>query len=131
MPKISSQLRKPAEPMSAELYGSTEQTEEEEITDIVQIEVSNTVFLSISGLLFVCAIFLVRQLGFLPVMNGLFLCGSSIGVAMLELYQPPTPHTTSHSSTNISTTNTHTHTHTRTRTTAHTDTHTTAYKDTL
>jgi hypothetical protein len=88
MPKISSQLRKPAEPMSAELYGSTEHTEEEEITDIVQIEISNTVFLSISGLLFVCAIFLVRQLGFLPVMNGLFLCGSSIGVAMLELYQP-------------------------------------------
>lgn len=87
MPKISSSLRK-AEPMSAELYGTTDQTEEEEITDIVQIEVSNTIFLSIAGLQFVCAIFLIRQLGFLPVMNGLFLCGSAIGVSMLELYQP-------------------------------------------
>jgi hypothetical protein len=88
MPKISSNTRNPAEPLSAELYGTTDQTEEEEITDIIQIGVSNTIFLSIAGLLFVCAIFLVRQLGFLPVMNGLFLCGSAIAISMLELYQP-------------------------------------------
>ena len=90
MPRISSTTRKPLEP-SAETYGTSNQStsEEEEITDVIQIGVSNTVFLSIAGLLLTCAIFLLRHGGFLAVINGCFLCLSAIAVAMLELYQPP------------------------------------------
>lgn len=89
MPKIHSHTRKTIEP-SAELYGTTDQstTEEEEITDIIQLDVSNTVFLSIAGLLLTCAVFLLRSRGFLPVINGIFLSFSALTVAALELYQP-------------------------------------------
>lgn len=89
MPKIHSHTRKTAEP-SAELYGTTDQStsEEEEITDIIQLDISNTVFLSIAGLLLTCAVFLLRSRGFLPVINGLFLSFSALTVAALELYQP-------------------------------------------
>ena len=87
MPKLSSHTRK-AESTTEGLYGTGATTEEEEITDIIQIDLSNTVFLTIGGLLFTCAVFLLRQNAFLPVINGAFLISSAIFIALMELYQP-------------------------------------------